>query len=156
MDIIHRTNYWGGRIDFRSYFHGEHCLWFQASNFQRGCCRGYGVRRVPLTEEDFQIWGEQGWKLWRISIDGGNNPEHIFHKMMLVPFDTHGLGRVSCERQGWSYLSTFGGEPMNDLEAFLSRYRQNVNNQDTQNGNDDNINHLHMCIIQPEGAYLST
>ena len=157
VEIVHRTNYWGDRIEFRSYVQNEPCLWFQASNFEYGCCRRFGRRVVPLDETDFQRWGVRRWKLWLIEINAGINPEHFFHKMVLIPFGTPGLGRPSCEGQGWKYLSTIHNEPMRELEQFLSTYLGKVKNEDIQNGNETNKNHLHFGIMQPgEDAYLCT
>ena len=158
IEMTHRTNYWGKRIEFRSYFHEERVLWFQASNFDCGCCRGFGERAVSLAETSFQRWGVQRWKLWRIDINAGNNPEHVFHKMLLIPVGTPGYGKTSCEENGWKYLSTIHKErEMRELEQSFAQYLEGVKKQDIQSGDEDNRNHLHFGIMQPkEDAYLST
>ena len=158
VEIVNRANNWGNRIDFCSRCHQEPGLWFQASNFERGCCRGFGRRAVSLAETDFQRWGVQRWRLWLIEKNAGNNPEHVFHKMLLIPVGTPGYGKTSCKGEGWKYLSTIHHErEIRELEQSFAQYLEGVKNQDIQNGNEDNRNHLHFGIMQPgEDAYLCT
>eukprot|EP00957_Ditylum_brightwellii_P013694 1032307-Ditylum_brightwellii.AAC.1 len=112
MKLIHRTNYWGRRIEPRKKDREVpfDCIWTQAvpesSRNRGGCCRGFGRRTVRVDEEHLTEVHDEKWNLYKVSENQGRNQRHYFYKFALIASSSQDYTKDDCEKLGWVFLGS--------------------------------------------------
>jgi hypothetical protein len=151
VELYHRTNYWGQRIDAMPDRHGNvpfDVIWAMASthDFEDGdCCRSFGRRIVQIVDADFEESHNGHWYVFKLSERRGNNPAHYFYNFALIPKGTYKHGKRSCLSRGWELEGEIdAGDALRDLEDVLHEYL-------TRSDND--YNHVHLAIMMTGGLW---
>lgn len=73
MRLVHRANYWGETITSsnRDDEVDMDVIWVQLTSKQRGrgCCQGFGIRRVGISKDDLLEYHNGYWNLFYVSVE---------------------------------------------------------------------------------------
>jgi hypothetical protein len=150
MSLIHRTHYWGqvitaGNNDPDVDFDA---IWTQFCFRKGGCCRGFGVRMVPIEDNDLVKAHNGDWNLYLVEKRYGRNEEHYFYKFAMIPGGVDGYGKKTCiNKHRWEFVGTVDAYgPIQDLRDHLTPYHTGDMNDDSN----VRMNHVHIGIMMDE------
>jgi len=152
MRLLHRTDWWGDTINWRQVPADEvdiKVIWTHALMKQRSpsCCPKFGERRVGVTLEDFTLCHDGRWSLYFVSGTEGENEDHFFQKLLLIPVGTPGYGKANCKTLGWTLVGFWNAS--NDTKS-LSKLHDLLKPYETED--DHERCHLHIGIHMEELA----
>ena len=146
MRLVHRTNFWGRRIDPNDSRQDNEInmdlIWVQAleDDDDPPCCHGFGKRTVDISRNRiFVDWDRGDWILWKVSAVPGRDQSHWFFKFLLIPKGCYGKGKKTLQRRGYAQIAVLNPRDMlKKLAKALQPYWQ---------GDTGAFNHVHIGIF---------
>ena len=145
LRLIHRTNYWGQRIDANDGDDDVNfdAIWVQAMiDGKRCCCPGFGERRVAVDNQDISDEHSSWWSLFLVNGRRGRSEAHYFYKFVLIPQGTHGYGKRGCADRGWRFQGqVLADRACEDLDDLLRSFFDDASGD---------VNHVHIGIMMDQ------